>query len=200
MVYSSGHDSQTFALFLWDVLFSYVLHYLLFRLHPISTDSFPFPSIYCQSYSAFFIPLRTTAFGNSRAFSLCRAFVAIRKCYYFCLHLIFGLSLKRKSTHENYNLAWCHRWCSHKNFLKANTGLFSLYAMAQYLKARYRVWWCNGYRRRKWTRQHEFKFWTRLIEFHIALIPLGKVWIQLFSLQLWVNSRADWVLQPWWGN
>ena len=30
-----------------------------------------------------------------------------------------------------------------------------------------------------------------LISFHIALIPLGKVWIQLFSLQLWVNSRAD---------
>ena len=30
-----------------------------------------------------------------------------------------------------------------------------------------------------------------LIVFHIALIPLGKVWIQLFSLQLWVNSRAD---------
>ena len=24
--------------------------------------------------------------------------------------------------------------------------------------------------------------------FHIALIPLGKVWIQLFSLQLWVNK------------
>ena len=60
--------------------------------------------------------------------------------------------------------------------------------------------WCNGYRRRKWIRWHEFKSWTRLIAFHIALIPLGKVWIQLFSLQLWVNSRADWVLQPWWGN
>ena len=30
-----------------------------------------------------------------------------------------------------------------------------------------------------------------LIAFHIALIPLGKVWIQLFSLQLWVNSWAD---------
>ena len=29
---------------------------------------------------------------------------------------------------------------------------------------------------------------------------LGKVWIQLFSLQLWINSRAYWVLQPWWGN
>ena len=60
--------------------------------------------------------------------------------------------------------------------------------------------WCNGYRRRKWTRWHEFKSWTRLIVFHIALIPKGKVWIQLFSLQLWVNCRADWFLQHWWGN
>ena len=33
-----------------------------------------------------------------------------------------------------------------------------------------------------------------------ALISLGKVWIQLFSSQLWVSSRADWFLQPWWGN
>ena len=53
------------------------------------------------------------------------------------------------------------------------------------------IWWCNGYRRRIWTRRHEFKSWTWLIAFHMALIPLGKVWIQLFSLQLWVNSRAD---------
>ena len=35
--------------------------------------------------------------------------------------------------------------------------------------------WCNGYCRRKWTRRHEFKSWTRLVAFHIALIPLGKV-------------------------
>ena len=60
--------------------------------------------------------------------------------------------------------------------------------------------WCKGYHRRKWTGRHEFKSWTRLIAFHIALIPLWKVWIELFSLQLWVNSRADCVLQPWWGN
>ena len=46
------------------------------------------------------------------------------------------------------------------------------------------IWiWCNGYRRWKWTRRHEFKSWMRLIAFHIALIPLGKVWIQLFSLR-----------------
>ena len=55
----------------------------------------------------------------------------------------------------------------------------------------HRYTWCNGYRCRKWTRWHEFKSWKKLIAFHIALIPLGKVWIQLFSLQLWVNSRAD---------
>ena len=48
---------------------------------------------------------------------------------------------------------------------------------------RWRCPWCNGYSRRKWTRRHEFKSSTRLIAFHIALIPLGKVWIQLFSLQ-----------------
>ena len=35
--------------------------------------------------------------------------------------------------------------------------------------------WCSRYRRRKWTRRHEFKSWTILIAFHIALIPLGKV-------------------------
>ena len=63
--------------------------------------------------------------------------------------------------------------------------------------ANWRCPWCNGYRRRKWTRRHEFKSWTRQIAFHIALIPLRKVWIQLFSLQRWVNSRAGWVLQPW---
>ena len=64
----------------------------------------------------------------------------------------------------------------------------------------YMCLWCNGYRRRKWTRRHQFKSWTRLVAFLKALIPLGKVGIQSFSLQLWVNSRADCVFQPWWGN
>ena len=35
-----------------------------------------------------------------------------------------------------------------------------------------------------------------LTAFHKAQIPLGKVQIQLFSLHLWANSKADWVLQP----
>ena len=30
--------------------------------------------------------------------------------------------------------------------------------------------WCNGYHRRKWTWWYEFKSWTRLIAFHIALM------------------------------
>ena len=48
----------------------------------------------------------------------------------------------------------------------------------------WRCLWCNGYCRRKWTQWHEFKPWMRLIAFHISLIPLGKVWTQLFSHQL----------------
>ena len=64
-------------------------------------------------------------------------------------------------------------------------------ALHKILTTIYLAPWCSRYRRRKWTRRHEFKSWTRLIAFHIALIPLGKVWIQLFSLQLWVNSRTD---------
>ena len=47
---------------------------------------------------------------------------------------------------------------------------------------------------------NQIKSWTRLIALPIALIPLGKVWIQLFSLQLWVIRRAGWVLQPRLGN
>ena len=79
-------------------------------------------------------------------------------------------------------------------------GLWSL--ASRYINTIY-IWrcpWCNGYRCRKWTRRHEFNSWTKLIALHIALIPLGKIWIQLFSLQLWVDSRTDWVLQPMWGN
>ena len=53
--------------------------------------------------------------------------------------------------------------------------------------------WFNGYRK-KWTCQSEFKSWTRLFAFHIALISLEKVWIQWFSLHLWINSRVDWAL------
>ena len=34
--------------------------------------------------------------------------------------------------------------------------------------------WCNGYRRRKWTRRHEFKSWMRLIVFSHSTNTLGK--------------------------
>ena len=68
---------------------------------------------------------------------------------------------------------------------------FSMYCGGARGVVEWRCPWCSRYRRRKWTRRYEFKSWTRLIAFHIALIPLGKVWIQLFSLQLWVNSRTD---------
>ena len=34
--------------------------------------------------------------------------------------------------------------------------------------------WCNGYRRRKWTRRHEFKSGTRMIAFSHSTNTLGK--------------------------
>ena len=55
----------------------------------------------------------------------------------------------------------------------------------------HRIRWYDVYHCRKWTWQHEFKSWMRLIAFHIALIPLGKVWILLFSIQICVNSREN---------
>ena len=81
-------------------------------------------------------------------------------------------------------------FCNFMTIYHSKKGSYNMYL--------WRCPWCNCYRRRKWTRRHEFKSWTRLIAFPIA--PLGKVWIQLFSLQLWVNSRTDWLLQPWWSN
>ena len=44
---------------------------------------------------------------------------------------------------------------------------------------------------RKWTRWHEFKSCTRLFAFYKTQIRLWKLGIQIFTLQLWVNSRAD---------
>ena len=51
--------------------------------------------------------------------------------------------------------------------------------------------WCNGYNcwKRIWCIQ-TFESWMKLFAFYIVLTPLGKVYIQLLSLQLWVNSRA----------
>ena len=36
--------------------------------------------------------------------------------------------------------------------------------------------------------------------FNFTLIPLGKAWLHLFSLQQQGNSRADRVFSPWYGN
>ena len=52
-------------------------------------------------------------------------------------------------------------------------------------------WWHNAFSHRKWTWQPNFNSWVRLFVFHIILIPLWKVWIQLFFCQLWINKKAD---------
>ena len=46
--------------------------------------------------------------------------------------------------------------------------------MNVYVMSLWRCLWCNGYRHRKWTRQHEFKSWTRLIAFSHSTNTLGK--------------------------
>ena len=102
---------------------------------------------------------------------------------------VFSCAIK-PVCHWKYPNSW---FSSHFCFLFIYLFIFVLQSVLTCL-------WCNGYRRRKWTRRYEFKSWTRLTAFHIALIPLGKVWIQLFSLQLWANTRTDWVHQPWWVN
>ena len=121
------------------------------------------------------------------------------------LTLIIFFRFKNKVIHSLFGLKTCHRWeYISKSFpwdIVSNWTLVCNFYYVWFMGLTCRICpWCNGYRHRKWTRQHEFKSWTRLIAFHISLIPLGKVWIQIFSRQLWVNSRADCVLQPWWGN
>ena len=46
-----------------------------------------------------------------------------------------------------------------------------------YLISQNLIWkcsWCNGYRRRKWTRRHKFQSWTRQIAFSHSTNTLGK--------------------------
>ena len=44
--------------------------------------------------------------------------------------------------------------------------------------------WRIGYCQKKWTQKHEFKFWTKLFMFDIALISMGEAWINLFFFLL----------------
>ena len=50
---------------------------------------------------------------------------------------------------------------------------------------------CNSGRHKAWTQRYEFKSWTRLFAFNIALIYLGKdVYLTIVS-PVWENSNAD---------
>ena len=44
---------------------------------------------------------------------------------------------------------------------------------------------------RKWTLLSEFKSSTKLLAFHILPLPLGMICIQVFSLQLSINSKEN---------
>ena len=64
-----------------------------------------------------------------------------------------------------------------------------------YKKEKENNWFCS-YFRGKWTWLPELKFRTRLFEFHIPLITRGKLGVQVFSLQLLVNSRSRGLFYP----
>ena len=68
------------------------------------------------------------------------------------------------------------QWHFHQDNVPVhNSILVTDYLTKMGIKTVWRCPWCSRYCRRKWTRRHEFNSWTRLIAFHIALIPLGKV-------------------------
>ena len=130
--------------------------------------------------------------------SVCDSFNQIHSCKLCCetsVRTVLGLILTLCT------LIWFFQPTTHQHTLSQNwydllilRDLIGLASPAVDVCNKFQLWrclWCNGYRHSKWTRWHEFNSWIRLIAFHIALIPLGKVWIQLFSLQLWVNSRTD---------
>ena len=118
---------------------------------------------------------------------------------WFVLYLISQAFTNQNATHNLFRLSLVSLHINYIRLFNAKSCLYIFIKSLWFINTFHilcfgRCPWCNGYRRRKWTRRHEFKSWTRLIIFHIALIHL------LFSFQLWVNSRADWVLQPWWGK
>ena len=126
--------------------------------------------------------------------------------YLFCLSIkneLNAINKRKKKEYPHYCLDKTNRYKLKNNAAQKECQSMMTCYLSTYLShsiyihlsvdlsiSLWRGLWCNGYRHRKWTRRHEFKSWTRLTAFHIAL-SMGKVWIQLFSLQLWVNSRAD---------
>ena len=43
----------------------------------------------------------------------------------------------------------------------------------------------------KWIQGSDYKTWTRLFAFYIALISLGRVWTKILFRYLLVNSETD---------
>ena len=98
-------------------------------------------------------------------------FVFFLFCFFFRTVIWFQIFL---SNRNNY-IVWSNYFCS---------GTVMRFQVR-------RCSWCNGYRRRR----PEFKSRTCLFTFPMA-DTLGKICIQIFSLQLWVNSMTEWALQP----
>ena len=115
-------------------------------------------------------------------------YIYIYKCIHVYIHIYAYIFI------HMYTYTHTHTYIYIYIYTHAHTYIYTYTYIYIYIYI-YRYLWRNDYRRR-----HEFKSCTSLYVFQIALIPLGKVEIQLFSFQLLVNSRADRFHQPWLRN
>ena len=100
----------------------------------------------------------------------------IEKCLNFFKKLQKNLSKQLSWQHIYKNTNHWRSLKTHVNIFPLSFQRLKIFSNHDMMKpVNWRCPWCNGYRRKKWTRRFEFKSWTRLIAFHIALIPLGKV-------------------------
>ena len=161
-------------------------HLLEFFLIIITLSSFPRLSWWLLCFCRMFFHFQTFFYP-----SLCDYIISlfiVNPCHYNIFFLVLTTSRICWSTHSRSSISLLHPYCSSGNNPQYTNELqyISSFGGARGVMV---IVVGNGQ-----------DAWTRLIAFHIAQIPLEKVWIQLFSLQLWVNSRTYWVLRPWWGK
>ena len=82
-------------------------------------------------------------------------------------------------------------WNEYATFCLFKLKVFCFSLLHIELRSEIRHSWYNGYRYWKWS---EFNPKMRLFAFNIALMPLGKVWIQLFFPELSANCWSDYDL------
>ena len=125
----------------------------------------PFPTPRCSCYQKGSL-LVALDYDRQLYFYLHRRMVSKRQIIIIVSKQFYGTLTNTTTPNQSKSESNANEWILH---ISQTLGLESHY------QTKFRCPWCNCYRRRKWTRRHEFKFWTTLTAFHIALIPMGEV-------------------------